>query len=224
MTDASAETAALMASSTAEAVALPSQSGQDPDPNELVVALGKQIADLNYALQKEHAEHELAKAALANQDEPLYKEVARLDAELTKVEKELIGVKADCRKQLQVSETEKFTTIQELSESLETSENRKKTLQTESKRLKKDLDDLRESYTQVLNERDDLQKLVEKMKLHQRELVMRPSADADKLRKADLRIEELDLELADVRTREIEGKQALNQAQEEVQELDQALK
>jgi len=53
---------------------------------------------------------------------------------------------------------------------------------------------------------------------------MKPSADADKLRKADLRIEELELELSEVRTKEIDGKQALSFAQEKVQQLEKTVR
>jgi len=194
------------------------------DPNELVVALGKEITDLKYQLQREKAEHQLAKKALGDQDEPLYEEIGRLESELVKVEKELVGVKSDCRTTVEANETEKKTAILELTENLENSESRKKTALAESRKNKKELDDLKENHAQVVKERDDLAALVEKMKYHQRELVMRPSADADKLRKADLRIEELELELSEVRTREMDGKQTLAQSQEKVQSLEKELR
>jgi chromosome segregation ATPase len=198
--------------------------GAKEDHEELVVALGKEIADLKYTLQKERAEHQLAKKALGDQDEPLYEEIGRLETELEKVEKELVVVKTDCRATLTANETEKQAAILELTENLETAESRKKTAQAESRKNKSELDDLKENHAQVVKERDDLQALVEKMKYHQRELVMRPSADADKLRKADLRIEELEVELSDVRTREMDGKQALAQSQEKVQNLEKAVR
>jgi hypothetical protein len=207
----------------AEASTLTSQM-READPNELVVSLGKELTDLKFTLQKEQAEHALAKKALADQDEPLYKEIGRLDQELLTATKELVGVKYDCRKTVEQNEESKNAIVSELSENLELAETRKKTAQAESRKHKQDIDNLRDVHAQVLKERDDLLALVEKMKYHQRELVMRPSADADKLRKAELRNEELEQELSEVRAREMATKERLAQTQEQVQNLETAVR
>jgi len=200
-----------------------SQVGEGPDLNELVVALGKEVADLKLALQREEAEHALAKKALADQDDPLFQEIADLDNELRKVKTELGTVRSDGKRKLETLETEKDEYIGELTESLEATENRKKTAQIESRKYKKDLDETKDQLAQVTAERNDLQELVKKMKYHQRELVMRPSADAEKLRKTEERVKELEDELADVREREDSAKHALATAHADVRDLERSV-
>jgi len=167
----------------------------------------------------EKAEFAVVKRAMQEKEEVLYKEVASLETQLKMLRMEHESKVKFFTERIAFMEQEAGDERAKFTKDLEKAGQKRDAANHEAMKRIEELEHLQLEFRLASAERDEFKSQAERLRHQQRELVMRPSLDAEKLRSAEGKLFEIDSEMSMMKADMAEAERAAAEKDEEIARL-----